>query len=80
MKIRERLREYSTHWKLIPVYCSRDVTDILPDAAVLQHSEMNHFKAANHYDPNLLQKWLLKPGGGNELLKGLEGEPWNDEK
>ena len=40
---------------------------------------MHCLKPVNEYDLGVLQKWLLRPGGGNEFLKDMEGDPWDDE-
>jgi hypothetical protein len=40
---------------------------------------MNKLRSANGYDLNILQKWLVRPGGGNSFLRDIEGDPWDDE-
>ncbi len=46
---------------------------------LLQTTEMFRLKAPHGSELETLKDWLGRPDGGNNFLKGREGDPWEDE-
>ncbi|PVH87646.1 hypothetical protein DL98DRAFT_649265 [Cadophora sp. DSE1049] len=49
------------------------------NAALLQQASINRLKPARNYDIRLIQSWIVRPEGGDSFLRGLEGDPWDEE-
>jgi hypothetical protein len=50
-----------------------------PDAALLQTAQVHGLPKPVECDMAFLREWLERPHGGDYFLKGLEGDPWDQE-